>query len=147
MFDDARWNDSRERNDDSRDLSRGGRGPSDPRSRAAEDPRDVFMRELAPPRSREREPVHDRDREYSLRESETRTLETVGAFRIVSSRDLGDRQALHARFQRFVLVAYLPDVNGVAWRALGGARTLPKPKLKTLVPSSISSPVIHCVGC
>src|SRR2546421_9632710 len=32
----------------------------------------------------------DRDREYSLRESETRTLATVGAFRVVSSSDLND---------------------------------------------------------
>src|SRR5919204_221868 len=32
----------------------------------------------------------DRDREYTLRGSETRTLATVGAFRVVSSRDLRD---------------------------------------------------------
>jgi DNA-binding MarR family transcriptional regulator len=32
--------------------------------------------------------VHDRDREYRLRESETRTVSTVAAFRVVSSRDL-----------------------------------------------------------
>jgi hypothetical protein len=35
--------------------------------------------------------VRDRDHEYSLRGSETRTLATVGAFRVVSSRDLRDR--------------------------------------------------------
>jgi hypothetical protein len=34
--------------------------------------------------------VRDRDREYTLRGSETRTLATVGAFRVVSSRDLQD---------------------------------------------------------
>src|SRR5258708_2605047 len=34
--------------------------------------------------------VRDRDREYTLRGSETRTLATVGAFRVVSSRDLRD---------------------------------------------------------
>jgi DNA-binding MarR family transcriptional regulator len=34
--------------------------------------------------------VHDRDREYTLRGSESRTLATVGAFRVVSSRDLRD---------------------------------------------------------
>ena len=35
--------------------------------------------------------VHDaRDREYTLRGSESRTLSTVGAFRVVSSRDLRD---------------------------------------------------------
>ena len=34
--------------------------------------------------------VRDRDREYTLRGSESRTLATVGAFRVVSSRDLRD---------------------------------------------------------
>src|SRR5437588_314542 len=61
---------------------------ADPRDR---DPRDVFMRELKLPRGREREIVYDaRDREYTLRGSETRTLSTVGAFRVVSARDLRD---------------------------------------------------------
>src|SRR5438128_198975 len=48
------------------------------------DPRDVFMRDVDLPRGREREIVPDpRDREYTLRGSETRTLSTVGAFRVV----------------------------------------------------------------
>ena len=34
--------------------------------------------------------MRDRDREYTLRGSESRTLATVGAFRVVSSRDLRD---------------------------------------------------------
>ena len=55
------------------------------------DPRDVFTRDLNLPREREREIVRDRDREYTLRGSESRTLATVGAFRVVSSRDLRDR--------------------------------------------------------
>jgi integrase len=38
----------------------------------------------------EREHVRDRGREYTLRGSESRTLATVGAFRVVSSRDLRD---------------------------------------------------------
>lgn len=42
------------------------------------------------PRGPERELVRDRDREYTLRGSESRTLSTVGAFRVVSSRDLRD---------------------------------------------------------
>jgi hypothetical protein len=55
------------------------------------DPRDVFMRDLDLPRGQDREIVHDaRDREYTLRGSESRTLSTVGAFRVVSSRDLRD---------------------------------------------------------
>jgi DNA-binding MarR family transcriptional regulator len=89
MFDDdPRWGDSRERDDDPRDL--------DGRDRELSDPRDVFMRELDLPRTDERQRVHDRDREYSLRESETRTLATVGAFRVVSSRDLNDHHGREA---------------------------------------------------
>src|SRR5207253_3874477 len=54
------------------------------------DPREVFTRDLNLPRGLDRELVRDRDREYTLRGSETRTLATVGAFRVVSSRDLRD---------------------------------------------------------
>ncbi len=44
------------------------------------------------PRGRDREVVHDtRDRGYRLRGSESRSLATVGAFRIVPARDLRDR--------------------------------------------------------
>src|SRR5437660_1472334 len=53
-------------------------------------PRDVFTRDLNLPRSHNRHVVHDRDRAYALRGSESRTLATVGAFRVVSSRDLRD---------------------------------------------------------
>jgi len=99
----------RDRDDDSRQL---GRGPSsnredpsdsDPRDRDDErwperdrdprdlDPRDVFMQNLDLPRGRDREIVYDaREREYTLRGSETRTLSTVGAFRVVPARDLRD---------------------------------------------------------
>ncbi len=51
---------------------------------------DAFTRHVHLPRGLERELVHDRDREYTLRGSESRTLATVGAFRVVSSRDLRD---------------------------------------------------------
>ncbi len=54
------------------------------------DPREVFTRDLHLPRGLEREIVRDRDRQYTLRGSESRTLATVGAFRVVSSRDLRD---------------------------------------------------------
>lgn len=77
--DDARWAD-RDRDDRERDR----------------EPRDPFTRHLYLPRGPERELVHYRDREYTLRGSESRTLATVGAFRVVSSRDLrdhGDRPA------------------------------------------------------
>ncbi len=46
------------------------------------------MRHLDLPRGVERELVRDRDRDYRLRGSETRTLSIVGAFRVVSARDL-----------------------------------------------------------
>jgi hypothetical protein len=52
--------------------------------------RDAFSRHVHLPRGPERELVHDRDREYTLRASESRTPATVGAFRVVSSRDLRD---------------------------------------------------------
>lgn len=69
--------DPRQRDDDSRD-------------RDAVDPRDAFVEKLDLPRGLERELVRDRDREYDLRGSESRTLSIVGTFRVVSSRDLRD---------------------------------------------------------
>jgi hypothetical protein len=54
------------------------------------EPRDAFTRHVRLPRGPDRELVRDRDREYTLRRSESRTLATVGAFRVVSSRDLRD---------------------------------------------------------
>jgi hypothetical protein len=96
VLDSRDYGDACERDYSGRDLSRGGRGPSDVRSRPYQNPRDVFMRDLTLPRSREREHVIDRGRDYSLRESESRTLSTVGAFRVVFSRDLGDRKTVEA---------------------------------------------------
>src|SRR6516162_25205 len=81
---DARWaEDPRERDDDPRNR--------DGRERDRTDPRDVFLRELDLPRGPERERVFDGDREYTLRGSESRTLATVGAFRVVPAQDLRDR--------------------------------------------------------
>jgi hypothetical protein len=91
MFDDLRWGDDpRDREDYSRDLSRGSRGASDPRERERTDPRDVFMDHVDLPRGLEREHVHHLDHDYTLRGSETRTLTTVGAFRVVPADDLRD---------------------------------------------------------
>jgi hypothetical protein len=87
---DPRDYDSRDRNASSRDVGRGGRAPGARRERASNNPRDVFMRDLDLPSGHDREHVYDRDRHYTLRESESRTLSTVGAFRVVSSRDLID---------------------------------------------------------
>ena len=107
---DERWRrGERERDDDARPHL--GRGPnshkdqSDVDTRARDearwperarvpreqDPRDVFVRHLDLPRGRERELVHDaRERAYTLRGSESRTLATVASFRVVPARDLRD---------------------------------------------------------
>ncbi|HLA14268.1 MAG TPA: hypothetical protein VJZ25_04525, partial [Gemmatimonadaceae bacterium] len=73
--------------DDSRDRDDG--RDRDSRERDIE-PRDVFMEGLDLPRGLERELVHERDREYTLRGPESRTLSVAGVFRVVSSRDLLD---------------------------------------------------------
>jgi hypothetical protein len=86
--DDHSEDDPRKRDDASRGVGR----DRDSRNRdGGLDPRDVFMRDLDLPRGPDRQIVHDaRDRQYTLRGSETRTLSTVGAFRVVSARDLRD---------------------------------------------------------
>ena len=91
--DDQLDRDPRDRDDDRRGLDRDRDGRD--RDHGA-DPRDAFMRELNLPRDRDREVVRDRDREYRLRGSETRTLSTVGAFRVVSARDLRDHDGRRA---------------------------------------------------
>src|SRR5262245_56346279 len=78
---------SRDSNDDGRHSREDDRWPERDRGY---DPREAFTRDLNLPRGLEREIVRDRDREYTLRGSETQTLATVGAFRVVSSRDLRD---------------------------------------------------------
>src|SRR5438309_6054898 len=92
MSDDPRWGDDpRDRDNGSRDLGRGGRSGSDPRERDQVDPRDVFMEHVDLPRGLDREQVHTHDHDYTLRGSETRTLTTVGAFRVVPANDLRDK--------------------------------------------------------
>lgn len=54
------------------------------------DPLDVFSRDLELPRGPERELVRDREHYYRLNGSDTRTLSSVGSFRVVSERDLRD---------------------------------------------------------
>ena len=74
-----------------RDDARWPERDRDPRDHGT-DPREVFTRSLNLPRGRDREVVHDaRDREYALRGSESRSLAAVGAFRVVPTRDLRDR--------------------------------------------------------
>jgi hypothetical protein len=54
VLDNSRWGeDPRDREDNSRDLSRGSRGGSDPRERERVDPRDVFMEHVNLPRGLE----------------------------------------------------------------------------------------------
>jgi hypothetical protein len=90
MFD-PRWGDDpRERDDQSRDLSRNGRGGSDPRERGRAEPRDVFREHVSLPRGLDREHVRFRDHDYSLRGSESRALASVGAFRVIPASDLRD---------------------------------------------------------
>jgi hypothetical protein len=78
----------------------------------------VFTRDVNLPRGWEREIVRYRDREYTLRGSESRTLATVGAFRVVSSRDLRDHHdrpadprsgdLRHLREQRLIETVRVP---------------------------------------
>ena len=82
-FYDSRWSDGpRKRGGDRPDLSRGSRAGGDPRELRPVEPRDVFTKCLDLPRGDERQRVYVREREYSLRGSESRTLATVGAFRV-----------------------------------------------------------------
>jgi hypothetical protein len=87
---DSRQSNADEYGRDPRDDARGPERDRDSRDRDF-DPREPFARDLNLPSGREREIVHDsRERECTLRGSETRTLSTVGAFRVVPARDLRD---------------------------------------------------------
>src|SRR5438552_18709098 len=83
MFDDPRSDDIRDRND-WREHER------DAFDREHIDPRDVLTEGVNLPRGLEREYVRDRGHQYEIRGSEARTLASVGAFRVVLSRDLDD---------------------------------------------------------
>ena len=50
----------------------------------------MFTRELDLPRGRERRPVRERNRVYEIDGSDSRTLATIGAFRVVAESDLHD---------------------------------------------------------
>jgi hypothetical protein len=83
--------------DDGRDLDPdrdreidGQRGLDRDRDAGPPDPRDVFLHDVDLPRGFEREAVFDRDRYYEINGNESRTLATVGAFRIVPESDLRD---------------------------------------------------------
>src|SRR5437868_5171996 len=99
--------DPRTRDDDPRDVDVHwvtlGRGPSDDDARDREpdvrdravdprdrDPRDPFIEGLELPRGLERDVVFDREHRYELNGDDTRSLATIGVFRVVSERDLQD---------------------------------------------------------
>ena len=94
MSSDPRWS------DDAREHSwenvQRDREPREREDRDSNDPRDAFMRHVDLPREPEREAVRHRDREYTLRGSETRTLATVGAFRVVPTGQLRDHNNVGA---------------------------------------------------
>ena len=89
MFDnfDPRWSDPRDRDrqdDPDREIYR------DTRERG-DDPRDALLNDLDLPRGLERELVLERDRVYDLNGEDSRMLAAVGAFSVVTERDLGSR--------------------------------------------------------
>jgi len=98
---DPRWSDDRrdgERHRDSsgwsvgREVPRGGGGNSGPERAMPEsrDPRDVFVNHVDLPRGRTREYVYSLREPHLLRGSESRSLATVGAFRVVPAGELRD---------------------------------------------------------
>lgn len=101
---DPRWEDGRECGD-------GRARVYDARDRADHDPRDGLMRDLDLPRGEARELVVDRDRVYELNGEESRTLATVGAFRVVPEHDLGtDREDLdHLRDEGLIQTVALGE--------------------------------------
>jgi len=83
---DVRQNGSPEPQDDWRDGHGDARDlAADPRGR---DPRDPFVDGLELPRGPQRELVVDGHRRYELNGDDSRTLATVGTFRVVAERDL-----------------------------------------------------------
>src|SRR3954468_18710051 len=62
----------------------------DVRDREPDDPREVLLDDLDLPRGLEREVVWDHDQTYDLNGDDSRSLATVGAFRVVPENDLLD---------------------------------------------------------
>lgn len=96
--------------------------------------RDTFTRHVHLPRGPERELARDRDRKYSLRGSESRTVATVGAFRVVCSRDLRDHDGSpadprsgdlrHLREQGLIETARVPGYRHQAVTLIKAGRSL-----------------------
>jgi hypothetical protein len=88
MWDPRDINDARQR-DDAADRSRVG-DDARTRDQQSRDLRDVATRGLDLPRGQDRELIRVRERTYELNGAESRTLATVGAFRVVRTEDLRD---------------------------------------------------------
>lgn len=74
-----------------REVPRGGGGSGgQEREPGSHDPRDVFVNHVDLPRRTTRERFYSLRESYMLRGSESRTLATVGAFRVVPAGDLRD---------------------------------------------------------
>jgi hypothetical protein len=71
----------------------GGSGGQEREPPGSRDPRDVFVNHVDLPRGATRERVYTLRESYTLRGSESRTLATVGAFRVVPAGDLHDRDS------------------------------------------------------
>jgi DNA-binding MarR family transcriptional regulator len=78
----------------SSDRARGGRGGRSERDDQAFSDGDVFVRAVDLPLGDERELVRSRERTHAIDGSDSRLLATVGAFRVVTERDL---EQSHAR--------------------------------------------------
>lgn len=119
---------------DSGDRDDARRSERDHDSRERDDWRDPFTRHVDLPRGPDREIVRDCHHDYSLRGSESRTLTTVGAFRVVSSRDLHDDRdrpldprsgdLRHLREQGLVDVTRIPGSRDVAVSLTKDGRSL-----------------------
>jgi hypothetical protein len=155
LYEDRRPERRRSRDDhDARSLGRGGGGERQAAEEPARDagdrerpdarardgterehhPGDAFVRHVDLPPGPDREHVRDRDRVYTLRGSESRTLATVGAFRVVSSGDLrehdGSRSDVrsgdlrHLRGQGLIETARVPGYRDHAVALTNAGRSL-----------------------
>jgi len=114
---DPRWDDPRERDD-------GRARVYDERDRADHDPRDGLMHDLDLPRGEARELVVDRDHLYELNGEDSRALATVGAFRVVPERELGnDRDDAPDRDTIDHLTRRGSDPDHCATRSQSGGRS------------------------
>jgi hypothetical protein len=86
LFDDPRWDDTRE----NPSRGRSGSPDVDPRDADVFDPREAFTQGVDLPRGLDREPVSVGNEQHDLRGSEVRTLGIVGAFGVVPVDDLRD---------------------------------------------------------